>query len=74
MPTNTAEAVVIFGRNLRARRLAKKLSQEALYRLSGVKQAYISEIELGHRNLSVALASTLARSLDASLPEMFQDA
>ena len=56
------------GRNLRADRLAKGLSQEAFADLLGVHRTYIGGLERGERNVTLRTVERLAGRLgvDAS--------
>jgi transcriptional regulator with XRE-family HTH domain len=53
-------------RNLRALRQGEKLSQEALAHVAGLHRTYISDLERGARNPSIAVIDTLARALAVS--------
>lgn len=50
-------------RNLRALRHDEGLSQEALAHIAGLHRTYISDLERGTRNPSIAVVDTLARAL-----------
>jgi transcriptional regulator with XRE-family HTH domain len=56
------------GRNLRARRLAQGLSQEAFADLLGIHRTYIGGLERGERNVTLRTVEHLAGLLgdDAS--------
>jgi transcriptional regulator with XRE-family HTH domain len=54
------------GRNLRQLRAARGLSQEELAEQLGCSRGYISELELGKRNLSLRSLERLATDLDTS--------
>jgi transcriptional regulator with XRE-family HTH domain len=54
------------GRNLRQLRLAQGLSQESLAERLGYSRGYISELELGKRNLSLRSFERLAADLDTT--------
>ena len=53
-----------FGRNLRAHRVQRRLSQEELAELSGLHRTYISGLERGIRNPSIAIVARLADALE----------
>ena len=53
-----------FGRNLRAHRVRRRLSQEELAELSGLHRTYISGLERGIRNPSIAIVARLADALE----------
>ena len=52
-----------FGIILRKKRLSKKLTQEALSIESSLSRAYISELEMGHRDPSLYKIFKLATAL-----------
>lgn len=52
-----------FGAVLRKKRLFKKLTQEALSIESGLSRAYISELEMGHKDPSLYTIFKLASAL-----------
>jgi len=53
-----------FGATLRAYRQQRRLSHKALAARMGIRPSYISEIELGKRNIAVQMLLRLARGLD----------
>jgi transcriptional regulator with XRE-family HTH domain len=53
----------IFGTVLRKKRLCKKFTQEALSIESGLSRAYISELEMGHKDPSLYTIFKLASAL-----------
>jgi transcriptional regulator with XRE-family HTH domain len=54
----------IVGRNLRAHRQARGLSQEAFADILGVHRTYMGGIERGERNLTLRSLEKIARSID----------
>ena len=52
-----------FGTVLRKKRLTKKLTQEALSIESSLSRAYISELEMGHKDPSLYTIFKLATAL-----------
>ncbi len=52
-----------FGTVLRKKRLTKKLTQEALSIESSLSRAYISELEMGHKDPSLFTIFKLATAL-----------
>ena len=52
-----------FGRNLRAYRTQRQLSQEKLAEISGLHRTYISGLERGIRNPSITIVAQLADAL-----------
>lgn len=67
-----AELLTALGRRLRALRKAQRLSQAALSRKTTLNQSYISDLELGKRNVSLRNLYRLARALQVELEELFK--
>ena len=57
------ELVRLLGRNVRALRTQRGLSQEQLAFEAGMKRAYLSDLERGTRNPSVRALGRLAEAL-----------
>lgn len=57
------DLVVLLGRNIRAWRLERGLSQEQLALDAGMKRSYVSELERGLRNPTVRALGRLAEAL-----------
>ena len=66
------EVLVQFGVRVRALRNSKGLSQEAFAALCGLDRTYISGIERGVRNVSLANIKILAEALGITLSELMQ--
>ena len=64
---------VLVGRNVRQRRLAASLSQEELAHRSGLSIVYVSQIENGHRNPTVATLEKLAAVFDVNVVDLFSN-
>jgi len=60
------------GENLKRVRAKKKLSQGALARLLGVDKGYISNIESGNKNPTLATIERLANALDVKVNDLLQ--
>jgi transcriptional regulator with XRE-family HTH domain len=58
-----SQVCVVFGRNIRALREAKGLSQEELAELADLHRTYIGAIERGERNLGLENIVRLADAL-----------
>lgn len=69
MPS-TEPVLLKFGDNVRAQRVAQKLSQEKLAELADLDRTYISGVERGIRNLSLLSASRIAKGLNISVAEL----
>ncbi len=60
-----------YGHTVRALRQRKDISQEQLADLSGLHRTYISDVELGKRNVSLENIEKIATALDMSVSEIF---
>ena len=67
------QVLLKFGNRVRKLRKAKGLSQEAFASLCGLDRTYISGIERGVRNVSLANISLIAEALGISLSELMLD-
>ena len=73
MPAPTLSSpLVALGRNVRAHREKKKLTQEALGERSSLHTTYISDIERGVRNPSALILLKLAKGLSINASELFK--
>jgi predicted transcriptional regulator len=70
--TYIAEISTKLGKNLKRIRTAKKLSQGAIFRKLEVHRAYISGIENGKRNPTLATIQKLAEALGISADELLK--
>ena len=72
MPKATPDPVLrSLGAKIRALRIEKGLSQEALAHAARLDRSYMSGIERGLRNVSVLKVARIARVLDKPLATMF---
>ena len=62
-----------YGQAVRKIRLERGISQEELADRCGLQRTYISDIELGKRNLSLENIERIAISLNKTLPEFFKE-
>lgn len=62
-----------YGQAVRKIRLEQEISQEELADRCGLHRTYISDIELGKRNLSLENIERIAISLNRSLSEFFKE-
>jgi DNA-binding XRE family transcriptional regulator len=60
-----------FGARLRALRVQRGLSQEQLSEASGLHRTYVSSVERGARNISLAAMWRLAVALDTTPADFF---
>jgi transcriptional regulator with XRE-family HTH domain len=65
-----ADRLKSFGQQVRERRLARSLSQEALADLAGLHRTYIGSVERGERNVSVGNAYALADALNTEVASL----
>lgn len=70
MPDNI---LVRFGYAVRKIRLKNGISQEELADLCGLHRTYISDIELGKRNISLENIERIAESLQIPLSVLFKE-
>jgi transcriptional regulator with XRE-family HTH domain len=61
----------LVARNLRRLRVERSLSQEALAADAGIDRSYVSRLERGLENPTVALLEQLADALSATVVEFF---
>jgi transcriptional regulator with XRE-family HTH domain len=57
----------LVGTNIRKARNSKKLSQEELAFKVGMDRSYLSEIENGHKNLSIVMLEQIAVALNVKI-------
>lgn len=62
-----------YGKAVRKIRIAQGISQEELADLCGLHRTYISDVELGKRNLSLGNIERIACALKCSLPDFFKE-
>ena len=60
-----------FGKRIRELRRNKKLSQEDIGLEADLEQSYVSDVELGRRNISLRNIHVLAKTLGVTLAELF---
>ena len=67
------DLVHLLGRNVRAARLARGLSQEQLAFEAEMKRSYLSDLERGTRNPSVRALGRLAKALGVEPADLLID-
>lgn len=65
------ELIVLVGKRVREIRLSKGLTIERVAFDAGIEYKQLSRIELGKVNTSIYQIYIVSRSLDVSLPELF---
>lgn len=64
---------VRYGNAVRKLRMQKSISQEDFADMCGLHRTYISDIELGKRNVSLENIERIALALDMSLSDFFKE-
>ena len=67
-----SEILLKYGQVVRKIRLEKDISQETLADLSGLHRTYMSDVELGKRNVSLENIDRIANALEVSISEIFK--
>ena len=67
------DLLVAFGQTVRKIRLSKDISQEKFADMCDLHRTYISDIELGKRNVSLENIGKMANALDMSISKLFQE-
>jgi transcriptional regulator with XRE-family HTH domain len=67
-------AQIVVARNLRRLRVLRSLSQENLAVDAGVDRTYVSRLERGIENPTVAVLERLSKALNADIAEFFDQA
>ena len=66
-----ADILFLFGQAIRGLRQEKNISQEAFADMCGLHRTYISDIELGKRNVSLENIDKIAHALQVKKSELF---
>lgn len=64
---------VVFGQTVRKLRLSKDISQEKFADMCDLHRTYISDVELGKRNVSLENIVKMATALDMHVSVLFQE-
>lgn len=67
----TSYILTEFGLAIRELRLERQISQEALADICGLHRTYVSDIELGKRNISLENIEKIANALGVSIEFIF---
>ncbi len=73
MAKDCTDIKIAFGNRLRFLRNAKNLSQEKLAELADSDRTYISDVELGKRNISIVNICKLASALEIEIKDFFNN-
>lgn len=68
-----SDIAIRFGNTIRVIRHKERISQEELADRCGLHRTYISDIELGKRNVSLENIDRLACALNISLTDLFKE-
>jgi len=63
--------LVSFGKTVRKLRMERGISQEVFAELCELHRTYISDIELGKRNVSLENIARIANALNITISELF---
>lgn len=63
---------VVFGRNVRERRVSKGITLEALAHDVGLSYSYLGELERGRRNPTLKVIEQIARALEVDALVLLQ--
>lgn len=69
-PIQKCDAQVLFAVNMRRIRKEKRLTQEQLAERAGLHPNYVSSVERGERNLSIANIERIACALEVAMAEL----
>lgn len=67
-----AELLFVFGHTIRNIRLSKQISQEKFADMCGLHRTYVSDIELGKRNVSLENIEKMADALEIKISDLFR--
>ncbi len=62
-----------YGHAIRRLRQEKNISQEVFADMCGLHRTYISDVELGKRNVSLENIEKMSLALDITLPDLFKE-
>ena len=65
------DIILKYGQAVRALRQSKNISQEQLADLCGLHRTYISDVELGKRNVSLENIDKIASALNMNVSDIF---
>lgn len=62
-----------FGKRIREMRISKGISQEKLSELANIDRTYITDIELGKRNVSIEIIEKLSNAFETPLHKLLNE-
>lgn len=68
-----SDLLFTFGQTVRRLRLSKDISQEKFADMCSLHRTYISDIELGKRNVSLENIDKMAEALDMRISDLFKE-
>ncbi len=63
----------VFAKNIKALRVTRNISQEALAQKCGLHRTYIGAVERGERNITLLNANRIAEALGVTLSECLKE-
>lgn len=66
------QLLLVFGQTVRSVRLENKISQEKFADMCGLHRTYVSDVELGKRNVSLENIERMADALGIEISELFR--
>ena len=67
------DLLFVFGHTIRRLRLSKDISQETFADMCNLHRTYISDIELGKRNVSLENIGKIEEALDICISDLFKE-
>lgn len=65
------EILIRFGRVIRQIRIEKRISQEEFADMCGMHRSYMSDVELGKRNISLENIERISRAFNMTIAQIF---
>lgn len=67
------DLLFVFGQTVRKLRLSKDISQEKFADMCSLHRTYISDVELGKRNVSLENIEKMAEALNMHISDLFKE-
>lgn len=67
------DLLFVFGQTVRKIRLSKDISQEKFADMCSLHRTYISDVELGKRNVSLENIEKMAEALNMHISDLFKE-